>query len=295
MYNTIFHSPYVVSYMSSLRPFPPQTWEQTVFTPFFFTRNTTYKTLETPFQDLSFAAIYILLGLTALALILGAPKIQGAISSLQMRFAIFFALSFVIWEAYFEVYRYLATLELLAPVMLYILAQWIFTDERVRVAVVLGGFVCLALTSYPHFWQRVPWGDRYFQVDAPALSDPAHTLVIMNTQQPYAYVIPSFPQEVVFANIEGNWKYVGSKLYFSIEHQAVVTHSGPIYFMSPDADPKRANAALAPYNLVMAPDSCAVIAYKGTKPNSWPLPIYFCQVQQATAAQPAPGASQVTK
>jgi hypothetical protein len=284
LYNDVFHSPDAVDYVKGLAPFPPKTWEQAVFTPFFFTTTTSYPTSEVPFQDFSFAAIFILLVVLLIALAVGIPTIRGTFSPVRVRFVVFFVVSFALWQAIFEGYRYLAPLQLLAPVMLYLLLQWIVTDEMLRVLAVLGVFVGLALTSYAPGWGRVPWGDRYFAVDAPALADPAHSLVLMDTQQPYAYTIPSFPREVTFANLEGNWKYVGSTLDYAEERAAIAAHAGPIYLMSPDVDPAHADAVLAPYHLALVPGTCSVIAYQGAAPESWPPPISFCQVRPAPAA-----------
>jgi hypothetical protein len=177
---------------------------------------------------------------------------------------VFFAGSYVIWLKQFALWRYMATLELLAPTV--ILAAFLILLRRSKVAAV-ATLLCLVpvvVTMRPAAWDRGTWtGGRFFQVRPPALNQSENILAIMVGKEVYScsHVIPFFRGNVRFVRIESNLddfrenqngKMVDTKFQQEVR-QVVGEHSGPIYLLAGKRDRNMSAKLLEEYHLQEVP------------------------------------------
>lgn len=320
-FNKVFKSPYAQAVNVNDPRFFPTTRSEKLFYPFYFRVNTPAFPLELSIQDYSVALCYILffivLAVGAVRLVSWATnrnhadmrlapaqatsqrigntpwkRITDMVSDtaalsnptqLTWRFAGFYAVSFVLWEIVFSNYRYLTPLILLSPVFIASAVFWLVRERVVTSFITLVLFAAVALTSVHADWGRTQdWGTSYFGVQAPALQDPSHSMVLMNTGFIDAYLIPEFPHSVTFVRIEsGDMRYYTPK-FNAIMAQDIASHQGPMYMLTmqtPDMASTtvmiaHANQTLTPYNLQIVPGSCQLIPA-----SIYAAPQYFCTVQ----------------
>ena len=114
------------------------------------------------------------------------------------------ALGFWLWTVVFSVYRYLAPIEMLAPLAVFLLCThlWPYARGRRLSAWLLGAATLLVLLDGCS-WGHEGWDDASFRADVPAIGSPADTTVLLVGIPPYAWLAPSFPEGVTFV---GAWR-----------------------------------------------------------------------------------------
>jgi len=139
--NGVFHSPFYDSANLTDPRFFSKDWQQKLFYPFFFIRRNSFVS-EISFRDLRLALCYIavvLMAIAGLAHFIRSLTPTGKRSadspkaiSMLLPLTLFCAVSYILWQNQFSVYRYLIVLELLAPAFL-ALALGSFVKTRFRV------------------------------------------------------------------------------------------------------------------------------------------------------------------
>lgn len=114
----------------------------------------------------------------------------------------YFILAFICWMEVFSIYRYIIAIELLAPLVMYILftrlmpraPAWKWSSRAIKVSFFM---VLLAGSST---WGHEGWADRPFHAELPVLENPAKMLVILpGGEPPLGWMPILFPKEVAFA------------------------------------------------------------------------------------------------
>jgi hypothetical protein len=203
-----------------------------------------HRVSELPFSDLRFALIYLLaISWLVLATVKKfrttgdetAPQqhtplfIPGS-SNFLLLFLLF---GFVLWMAMHSLYRYLIPLELLIPLGLALLTERLTNSARLRLAILAGATLAILVFFKPYSWGRVPWSDRYLEVETAqfAESAPQGALVIMLGSSPNSYVIPEFPENFRFVRPEGNLLLDENDLFFQQIKSLLAEYKGPIYVL----------------------------------------------------------------
>jgi len=114
-------------------------------------------------------------------------------------------ISYFVWLKQFAVYRYLASLEMLAPLLMCCLLGKLTSDRRRLASVAAFEFVIGAATLRVPDWGRAPWSERYIQIATPQIGRPAKSVVVMASTEPIGYAVAGFPHEVRFVRVESNF------------------------------------------------------------------------------------------
>jgi hypothetical protein len=172
------------------------------------------------------------------------------------------------------VYRYVVTLEMLAPLLIALALALCIANETMRVLALATLWIVAVVGTD---WRTVGigtvsggWHGGYVDVVHPPLADPAHTLVVMAGVDPMGYVVPAFPPQVAFVRIDGwldspqSHSAFGNRMRVRIE-----THTGPIFGLFADNERERALAAFDDDGLVPATSECDTITSNVGEPLQW--------------------------
>ncbi len=108
----------------------------------------------------------------------------------------------------------------------------------------------------------------------PALTDPAHTIVLMTGAEPMAYVIPYFPPAVSFLRVDGYLARYDDDSGLSREMRArIFAHIGPLFVLY--NDPSRTEKVMAWLKLRRAGSDCTAVT------SNIGGPLDFCRVERA--------------
>jgi hypothetical protein len=288
-FNQIFHSPWGAEAPYRDERFLPKGLGMQLLFPIWFV----FKPLqvaEVPFRDLRFAVLYLVL---IVALIFWLARRLGvlvrkpaaargaereALSEPPMLgfMIIFMGVTFVVWMKLFAVYRYLMVCEMLAPLVLLLLLDFLTNDSRRRLMLVLGCFALILVSVRPAVWERRPWGPSYFGVQAPAIDAPADTLVLAAGLEPVAYMIPFFPPRVRFLRIQSYFTGPSAQPNATdrMMQGIVAGHQGPLFILYRSFEEAAARAALAFYGLTLGEQDCQTFI-PGIEPDQ-NYPFHFC-------------------
>jgi hypothetical protein len=279
--NSVFKSPYFDADTFDDRFFP-RTLIEWLFYPFFF-RTGRVTAMELPFQDLRFALVYCLIvAVVATALW---RRVRGRAPArpwprAHLALVLFFVVSFPIWELAFSIYRYLVPLELLAPVVIYVLVTRLVPRRRYRAVVCLALFVLVAGAVRAPDWGRLPWGQTYFGVQAPPLEDARQGLVLMTTYEALAFVIPDFPRDTRFIRVQGVFEPTSSTRLAEQARAIIEAHPGPLFLLSHSREVVEESRRLAAYGLEPSWDSCVPVK------NRVDPRVIFCALHRIAPARP---------
>jgi len=192
----------------------------------------------------------------------------------------FFVLAYLGWQLLFSIYRYLVPLELLAPLVLWLLVDRLLAPRLARrsVAALLVLAVLLALPT-PH-WGRAPWSRQAFSVDTPTWRQPEQVMVL-TTQAPVGWYTAGFPAQVAFASVGGS--FPGSPAYDERVRSMLRQRSGPYYLLltSNRPDPARPASAARRQAAQAEDDAARAQAAPSLARLGWQLAPAGCEVRAA--------------
>jgi hypothetical protein len=159
------------------------------------------------------------------------------------------------------VYRYIVTLEMLAPILA---AGWItrwHIARRARVAVAVAGAVIVVATTRAADWGHTEWGGRAVEVDVPAIARPGATMALMSGFEPLSWVIPSFPREIPFVRLQGYWNDPedGDVGLTSSVRRRIDAHEGDLFLLCSRNERALAARVLSAYDLTTDFGRCVPI------------------------------------
>jgi len=162
---------------------------------------------EFAFRDLRLGLLYVLLVALAARFVLnkgrGGPRPQS--SRLFVLLTAFSVASYLAWQLAFCVYRYLAPLELLAPLMIVlVLVQLLRNPARALAASALAMGLIVWTVEMPQV-ERLAWSDDIFAVQLPSAPMDDDAVVILAGDDATSYLVTYFPPEVRFLRIAGNF------------------------------------------------------------------------------------------
>jgi len=144
--------------------------------------------------------------------------------------AVFTLVSYTAWLRLFAQYRYLLPLDVISGAMIVALVIGLLPNGRARLAVVAVLAGLLVGTTRPGSWGRVPFGERYFDLQAPAIE--AGALVIVGYAHPMAYAAPFFRADTRWVSPANN--LIGLEMKNGLAKRAaelIEGHRGPLYLL----------------------------------------------------------------
>ena len=259
-FNSIFKSP-LAAQVAVIDAFHlPQTAVEALFWPFVFTAHFT-RVSELVFRQAIVPVLY------ALALVFvgrwlfekatgGAPVTRLAA---RARFMLLFALvGYLAWMKLFSIYRYLIPIEMLAPLLVWILMERMAAPR-------LGGWV-VALATLVVFpfgtWGHAGWGDKAFSAQLPRFEHPASTLVFTaHGNPPMGWLATFFPRDVRVLSLASG--FPESPAYLDRIQAVIAGRPGPHYAMlaasrnEKDSSLRRKLAAFQALGMTATPARCA--------------------------------------
>ncbi len=231
-FNDRFHGPLAASIGIGDTGWLPKDWTEKVLWPFIFTFNPK-RVIELPLIQLIWPMLYVaflvLAGLGLRAAILRKPGTDPMPP--RTRFLmIFFALSYVGWLNLFGIYRYLIPLELLAPIVFWLVLHRLMPMPFAR-GVAAYGLLLAALAIVPFAtWGHAKWSWASFAADVPVIEHPKASMVFtVHGDPPMGWLVPFFPKTLAFVALGSG--FPESQGYRDRVAAMMVSRDGPLYVM----------------------------------------------------------------
>jgi hypothetical protein len=201
----------------------PKTWFEKLAWPFIFTLDPR-RVCELPLRNLVWPLLYVTGSALLVALVIGRRRLEALPRQAWLLLA-FGALTYLLWLNLFSIYRYLVPLEMLAPLMCWLVLRTLVPGHRaVAVAgVALSAGSVVTVTSWGH-----AGSGPSFTVDAPRFDKPAQSLVY-TVQAPTGWVVPFFQPEVAFVSLGAG--FPESEAWRQRADAMRRARSGPFYVM----------------------------------------------------------------
>lgn len=244
-FNNIFHSPMAAELGVLDEGHLPRGPVEALLWPFVFTRNIS-RIAEVPIQQIIWPLLYTAVVVWAVVALLrrvqgarGKAAAQPTLAPRALFLLVFFAVSYVVWVRLFSIYRYLVPIELLAPLLFWLLLEALAPQPLARR---LGGWLLLAaaLAVLPFTtWGHAGWTERAFTADAPRIAQPAQAVVLQTyLDSPIGWLAQFMPSEAAVVGLDSG--FPESKVYRKRMQQLIASRGGPHYIMFPIATDKRA-------------------------------------------------------
>lgn len=226
--------------VGDLRFLPRSGWERLTW-PIAFTLDP-FRVSERPLLQLAWPVLYVLFLAWAPIALWRHRRGRGVAIGWRTRcLASFVGLSFVIWMLLFSIYRYLVPIELLAPLLSWLLLQHLLPARWARRAGigVVAAIALIGLGGYLENWGHAGWTTPPFRVEQPALpaGSAAHGTVLVVGGEPMAWRIPFLPPELAYVGIGTNFP-VGPG-YAPRVREILRSRGGTAWAMLPAADYRR--------------------------------------------------------
>lgn len=255
--NHLFHSPHFAGDNWRDTRFLPNGILQTLFYPFYFSWDG--RIADAPFQDFRFMYVYVLLMMTAIASFILRKSTQPKIPAMTQTLIIFFITSYLVWQAYFSIARYLAPLEMLAPLVIYLLVMQLIQSNYYRIIVISSLFMTLAIAMSPTKMIRARWYQSdFFNVQLPQVvtKTPAATVLIAlpayaleRDPRPQSYLIPYFPARWQFIGMPFQQHKLQATEAWLNTIQTHLANAQSIYLLAPDSVLDEFNQSIAQLKL----------------------------------------------
>ncbi len=251
-FNHIFKSPdFAITNWRDTRFLPHGVWQHILF-PFYFSWDG--RTADGGFRDLRFAIVYVLFILAGVRWIykrfFGAKHINSDFKQ-EWLFA-FFIFSYIAWQYYFSIARYLVPLEMLAPLVIYLLLKQMPMPSYAQTAILILIFYTLFFFMTPIPVARAPWYEaHFFNVKLPpSVTKTPDAMVLIAysvylngkpwldaNPRPQAYLIPYFPPRWRFVGVPfGHEKYLEDPMLNEKLHKLIQTYPHNIYLLTSDVN-----------------------------------------------------------
>ncbi|MEW6021515.1 MAG: hypothetical protein AB1807_05185 [Pseudomonadota bacterium] len=229
-FNAIFHSPLALPIGVGDMRFLPQGLGDKLLWPFIFAIDP-LRVSEIRLTALIWPVLYVGFVLLAAHALLRRRAATAAASATPVRLLwVFVALSYLIWLNLFSIYRYLVPLELLAPLVLWLIAQHLLPGRLA--ARIVGVLLVLAFAASLHTqsWGRAGWAREAYGAQVPAIANPAQSMVFtLHSDPPMGWLVTLFPADLAFAALGSN--FPESAGYRERVAQMVAARSGPLYVL----------------------------------------------------------------
>jgi hypothetical protein len=242
-FNGIFHSSGFPAVNFHYETFLPQSILERLFYPFFPLRDGDIK-----FTDLRYPLIYVFLVIAGCFWLV--KKIRHAkVNEKNLLIAWlygFFIFSYLVWEYYFSIARYLVVIEMLAPLIIFVLINRVIPKQSALAFTVLfASFAILIVTFSPIEMIRAHWYEgSFFNVQTPEFVKQTPRAIVFMAYPEYAlerdprpqtYLVPFFPREWIFVGIpfsRNKFSSLSAIDYEKINSRLVANKKNPFYLLT---------------------------------------------------------------
>lgn len=280
-YNHIFHGE-----LATFEPirdirFLPQTLFDKFFYPVIFTL-APKRAAELVYSQYSWLFAYIgVLGLLAArVLFYFRNSAIGRSWNLETSFFLtFFCISYFLWVNIFGIYRYLIVIELLVPLLLFVIITYIFKARQSSIAalVFIAILTAVNLPGAPS-WGRSDWSDKLYSIEPGKLNMGPEPAAIYLAGQPVAWIVPALDIQTPFIQIVPNFPV--SEAYWQRAKMLVAERVGKsfVVFASDNEHiATRAADAMMVLGLSIDENTCDhVVAFLGTAKSEY----RFCETKK---------------
>jgi hypothetical protein len=188
--------------------FLPKTWFDKVFYPVIFTLDP-YRAAELAYKQYSWLAAYAaVIGLAIAKLWSYVRRDSGKRpwSPESAYLLTFFFVSYFLWLNIFGIYRYLIVIELLIPLLLFMIMTHLLKSRRGPI-LALAAVAILTVVNLPGApsWGRAGWADTVFRVEPGPLTDGPEPAAVYLAGQPIAWIVPAMDIRAPFIQIVPNF------------------------------------------------------------------------------------------
>ncbi len=277
-FNELFRSDLVSASSFRDQRFIPDSGREALLFPFLFAADWRVAS-DWPVQDWKIAAAYVLVPVAA---IVAAIRMASTLPIVPWTAArILFAWSaaaYLSWIAVFGIARYVAPLEMIAPLLIVAAVGLLPLAPVLRGGLATAVLAACVLSATLYKGPRAPFADRMVEVEVPPIARPEATMALMTGVEPMAFVIPSFPSAVPFLRVDGfligpgaDVPYVRRMIGRIDEHLA---RGGDLFTLFAWEETGRGDAALRAYGLART-EPCAPVRSNLTRSLAW------CRVERA--------------
>ena len=173
----------------------------------------------------------------------------------------FFCISYILWLNIFGIYRYLAVIEYLIPLLLFVIVTRLSSHRLAAPAalVFLTVLTLVNLRGVPD-WGHAGWADRVYRIEAAALTSAPEPAAVYLAGQPLAWIVPALDIASPFVQLVPNM-FV-SDAYWQRAKILTAERTGKSYIVYESDDPVtagRAHAALLILGLSVDAENCGHI------------------------------------
>jgi hypothetical protein len=167
---------------------------------------------------------------------------------------VFFVSSYILWQTFFSIYRYLVPLEVVAPLVIYFLLRHLIARPYRRLLIASGVFLIIVGTTQAPNWGRVPWADSFFGTVAPVIPEPTQSLVLIAGSEPVAFMIAAFPAQVRFVRIAP--AFTPTTTLSEKIRALLARHDGPAYVLTTETEIADADEHLGAHRRMVVRETC---------------------------------------
>lgn len=180
---------------------PKSIWEALLF-PFAMVADD-HRVGELPMRPFVWPVLWLLMVLWIGAV---AMRKSSLILSVPERLVVLFvSLAFVIWMAIFSIYRYAVPMEMLAPVVVWIVVHKLLSgDMAKRVVAIMLALVATYTVVASRSWGHEAWDTRAFRVMVPELPV-SGTILLIAEEEPNGWMVPFFPPKMAAVGLGTNF------------------------------------------------------------------------------------------
>ncbi|HLW73540.1 MAG TPA: hypothetical protein VKT74_00565 [Gammaproteobacteria bacterium] len=202
------------------------------------------------------------------------------------------AVGYFVWMKLFSIYRYLVPLELLAPLLVFILLQRLLPYGRARRVATwtLSIATLVVLLGGVSTWGHEPWSEDMYRVQAPELPQANSTTVLLSGHEaPLTWLAAFLPADLSFVGLSEG--FPESADYGQRAHAMIAARGGPVYALAPAYhswradDVARAQVWAGRLGLTRGEGGCATLTWLATHLH------LHASVQPAKAGGAAAGCS----
>jgi hypothetical protein len=189
---------------------------------------------EFAFRDLRLGLLYVLFLVLFARFVLskGRRGLRPDGSRLFVLLTVFSVASYIVWQSAFCVYRYLAPLELLAPLMVVLTLVHLLSNPGRSLAASALALGLIVWTVQMPPVERLAWSEDIFSVQLPAPAISKDAVVLLAGDDATSYLVTYFPPEVRFLRIAGNFAAADEETQLHRDMARTIDSSlGPLYFL----------------------------------------------------------------
>jgi hypothetical protein len=207
-FNNIFHGELATFDQIRDIRFLPKSFFEKVFYPILFTLNP-QRVAELRYEQFSWLAAYIaVIGLLITKAVVFVTKASSKRPwNLEASYLLaFFCISFFLWLNIFGIYRYLVPLEILIPLILFVIITYIIRAHYSQ-WVALAFITLLTAINLPGApeWGHADWAETVYRVEPSALTMGPEPAVVYLAGQPIAWIVAAMDIQTPFIQIVPNF------------------------------------------------------------------------------------------